>query len=492
SPSLDTTAIRYTYDKVSNRLAKTVDNQTTSYFYDDNDRLLSEGQNTYEYDANGNTIGTTTESGNTTYSYDYQNRLTEAATSTKLIQYAYNHEGIRVLKRLNGTETRYLIDANRPYQQVLEEYENNELAALYIYGDDLISRDTDEWSYYLYDGTLSTRQLITAGEVVTDTYTYDAFGNLLNHNGSSTNTLLYGGEQYDPALGFYHLRARYYDQNLGRFITTDSFNGFQNDPQSLHKYLYAHANPVMNSDPSGMVTLKELGTAMKIGALLGAVGGGAGTYAYHKAYNKELTFSEFMKGVGIGAAAGAAGPVILAQAWGQYVVGMLFAYGVYDVYNLTVDIVLNENTTLEQKAYSCGLIVSYLAGSAAVFKMQNIIKSGSFKLPLKITSPNRLRIRHHTSPEYLNGIKKDNAINPARGGGVHVEIEPFGPVRTAKAETGAFAKGAYVEFDAPLDKIPSTNVGPRNTGVIPTESPLPLDDLNPTFKTTPWWNFWIN
>lgn len=100
------------------------------------------------------------------------------------------------------------------------------------------------------------------------------------------------------------------------------------------------------------------------------------------------------------------------------------------------------------------------------------------------------RARHYTSPEGLAGIKTDGAINPARGGGVHVETgPPFGSVKTAKEETGAAGSGAYVEFDAPGGMRP-TNVGPRKTAVIPTDKPLPIQNLNPTYRKAPWWKFW--
>jgi hypothetical protein len=96
----------------------------------------------------------------------------------------------------------------------------------------------------------------------------------------------------------------------------------------------------------------------------------------------------------------------------------------------------------------------------------------------------------------LAGIKNDNAINPGRGEppGVHVETEPFGPTKPGlegpKAETGAKVDGAYVEFDLPPN-AQKTNIGPRNTAVVPTDKPLPLDGLNPKFvETRPWWKFW--
>jgi RHS repeat-associated protein len=47
-------------------------------------------------------------------------------------------------------------------------------------------------------------------------------------------------------------RARYYNPDQGRFWTMDTAKGEQSKPLSLHKYLYASANPVNRIDPSGL------------------------------------------------------------------------------------------------------------------------------------------------------------------------------------------------------------------------------------------------
>lgn len=72
---------------------------------------------------------------------------------------------------------------------------------------------------------------------------------------------LYTGEQIDPDLGMYYLRARYYQPGIGRFWNMDSYEGRQSEPQSLHKYLYCHGNPVNGSDPSGHDLVGSLSTA---------------------------------------------------------------------------------------------------------------------------------------------------------------------------------------------------------------------------------------
>jgi RHS repeat-associated protein len=86
---------------------------------------------------------------------------------------------------------------------------------------------------------------------VTDTYDYDAFGNLVNSTGSTPNNYLFAGEQFDPALSLYYNRARYLNATTGRFWTLDLFEGNYQDPPSLHKYLYAGGDPVDSSDPTG-------------------------------------------------------------------------------------------------------------------------------------------------------------------------------------------------------------------------------------------------
>jgi len=45
--------------------------------------------------------------------------------------------------------------------------------------------------------------------------------------------------------------ARYYDAGVGRFITKDTFNGFEGAPLTLNQYAYANNNPVLYYDPTG-------------------------------------------------------------------------------------------------------------------------------------------------------------------------------------------------------------------------------------------------
>ncbi|HTB97511.1 MAG TPA: RHS repeat-associated core domain-containing protein [Terracidiphilus sp.] len=76
-------------------------------------------------------------------------------------------------------------------------------------------------------------------------------------------------EQYDSDLGFYYLRARYYNPLSGRFMSRDPEDGQPFVPKTLHKYLYANGDPINGIDPSGRVdTIETLFTVTVVSSPL--------------------------------------------------------------------------------------------------------------------------------------------------------------------------------------------------------------------------------
>ncbi|HHV30090.1 S-layer homology domain-containing protein [Acetivibrio mesophilus] len=265
--------VSYKYDGVGNRIEKNDNGIITKYGYDNNNRMITEGEKTYKYDANGNVVSVSDPVGmSISYSYDYNDRL-QAIDGTENVLYEYSVEGIRVSKTVNGQKIYYVVDENCDYAQVLEEWDaEGNLIVSYIYGDDLISQNRKGIiSYYIYDGRNSVRILTDSTGKVTDTYTYNAFGELLQNTGITTNEFLYAGQQFDPNAGFYYLRARYMDPSIGRFTSMDAYGGNIYDPVSLHKYIYANANPIMYYDPTGFSAISPNGkgdmTKQEIGYL---------------------------------------------------------------------------------------------------------------------------------------------------------------------------------------------------------------------------------
>ncbi|MGB7160273.1 MAG: RHS repeat-associated core domain-containing protein [Tepidisphaeraceae bacterium] len=284
------------------------------YAYDANDRLTQEvyggidytEQVDYGYDANGSLISRDRSYSNSgeyvgereqtneerTYGHDLRNRLVSfeatelretdpefdgfslTRTTETAATYTYHHDGIRVGSDTSTTVTDhttnpdtvtpttdervFLVDGTNPtgYAQVLEEKAtpSSSPTVTYVIGDDVIGQanSSGTLAYLVYDGHGSTRLLTTATGTITERYAFDAFGLGLAHNPGTTGTdFLFAGEQLDSGLGQYYLRARYYDQSVGRFSSFDDFEANASEPTHLHKYLYAGSNPVGAIDPSG-------------------------------------------------------------------------------------------------------------------------------------------------------------------------------------------------------------------------------------------------
>ena len=81
--------------------------------------------------------------------------------------------------------------------------------------------------------------------------------------------MLYSGEQSDPVLEQYYRRARYYNPETGRFNRRDPLEvANRSDPQSLHKYVAFHCDPVNGIDASGEMTLVEMTAVVALTAVV--------------------------------------------------------------------------------------------------------------------------------------------------------------------------------------------------------------------------------
>jgi RHS repeat-associated protein len=187
------------------------------------------------------------------------------------VSYTYDTEGIRQSSTVGEVTTQYLVDKNRDYAQVLEEWQNGSLAVSYVYGSDLISQErSGTQSFYLVDGLGSVVALADEMGSVTDTYTYQAFGTLISTTGEIENQYLFSGEQKDNLLDSYYLRDRFYDASTSRFIRRDSAAGNVTEPLTLQKYIYAHDNPVNLIDPSGFSSMGDVLATLNILSQLSA------------------------------------------------------------------------------------------------------------------------------------------------------------------------------------------------------------------------------
>jgi len=236
------------------------------------DHIAPSNSVAYEYDANFNQIAKTKAGVRTTFDFSIRDHLLRAdelaGTATS---FDYNDLGLRTKKisESTGKETRYLYDDSA----VLLEYDGDATGLptthKYDYGYELLSLTqvdgaNRESQFYLKDTLMSTVNLTDESGGLLHSYRYDAWGRIRNQVGTSENPRQFTGHYKDDETGLHYFGARYYDDEIGRFISQDPYLGQQTAPPSLHRYLYALNNPLKYVDPDG-----RIGILNKVAAMLG-------------------------------------------------------------------------------------------------------------------------------------------------------------------------------------------------------------------------------
>jgi RHS repeat-associated protein len=264
--------VTYGYDAVGNRVRETEKDSTGTLLADkqgafDAANRLTELQDlvtpaestTFTWDANGNQLTKTTGGVTTENRYDVRDKLVEVVQGVSTLgRFQYDAQGRRNLKIGEEGLRHYVYDQT----SLLTEYDAGGLQkAKYDYGSDrLISltRPGDEGRrYFSLDGLRSVVNLTDDSGSAVASYHLDAWGSFRfpGELEASANRFAFTGHIWDEETGLYNAKARYFDPKLGRFLTQDSFLGTQDNPPSLHRYLYGYANPARFVDPTGHQSL---------------------------------------------------------------------------------------------------------------------------------------------------------------------------------------------------------------------------------------------
>lgn len=243
----------YAYDGVGNR---TTSHLSASYSYQPFNKLTNTATASYTYDHNGNLLSKADGSGTTTFSWDEDNRLKQVTLPSGLtVNYNYDGLGRRIQRTTSaGANERYVYDEA---DVLLDLNADWSAATTYLnsLGVDNHLRQTSATSgvsYYLTDHLGSTAGLASvAGNVIEQT-SYDSFG---NSGGSVRTRYTYSGRERDPDTGLLFYRTRFYDPAIGRFLSEDPM-GLMG---GLNLYAYVENEPTNNSDPFGLQRLAPLG-----------------------------------------------------------------------------------------------------------------------------------------------------------------------------------------------------------------------------------------
>ena len=286
----------YTLDPVGNRTHETVvDGSSTAISqstltYNDRDQLTNRSdpianvQVAQTWDANGN-LATQTVNGQSPriYTYDARDRLVGLTLPTSpsgpaTLAFTYHPDGLRREKTDGTTTTRYHYDG----QSLLAETNTlgNTLRQFHYSATQLIAQTqagtTPTHRHVLLDALRSPIALLDPTGLIAARTSYDAFGEiraqlgttgtLIAPNREAANAELVSTDQQpigftgylkDSESGLYYAKARYYDPATARFTTEDPEAGKDLEPPSLHRYLYAYANPATWTDPNGRQSIAD-------------------------------------------------------------------------------------------------------------------------------------------------------------------------------------------------------------------------------------------
>jgi len=293
----------YTYDANGNRLTANGNTYTTGA----DNQLLSDGTYTYVYDAEGNRIArfidtnddgllNTGDTDVTEYTWDARNRLiqvTDRATAgghvTQVVDYLYDtenrwigetidsdgdgdidrtigfvYDGDQIVLQfekdssgqLSGEDLshRYLWQANAVDQLMADE----QLSSLASEGDQSEGNDLSVpgnvvWTLGDHLGTirdLAVYDSETGLTTVSNHRVYDSFGNLKSQANAAVDCLFgFTGRAYDEATGLQNNLNRWYDGDMGQWISKDRI-GFTASDANLYRYV--GNSPTDSIDPTGM------------------------------------------------------------------------------------------------------------------------------------------------------------------------------------------------------------------------------------------------
>ena len=249
--------ISYALDAVGNWTSVVRDGTAEARTVGTENRYTAVGGTAFAYDARGNL----TDDGENLYDYDAAGRLisvTRQSDGAVLAQYEYGPLGRRIAATdATGLRTEYFYDQRL---NVIEEQVGGATTATYVHGlgiDDLVTMDRGGSTYfYHHDQSRHVVALSDAGGGVVESYRYDPYGAATVFDAAGTqisasavgNPYLFTGRRYDADAGIYYFRARYYDPELGRFLSEDSA-GFVD---GMNLYEYATGDPVNFFDPLGL------------------------------------------------------------------------------------------------------------------------------------------------------------------------------------------------------------------------------------------------
>ena len=281
----------YTYDKRGYLVG---DNDRT-YEYDDNGNITKNGENIITYNSDNHLLVNSINRSQITYysslplypstykgmslSFDGKRLISVTLPDGNHFEYKYNVDGLRIKRSGNRSgPVTYSYSGNK---LILQESSSLKLEFLYDEKDKLYGfiKNNNERYYYIRDALGNILGIINQNGQIVVQYSYTSYGTCSisgNTSLGNENPFRYKGYYYDVETSLYYLTTRYYDPEIGRFISPDSVDYLNPTTiNGLNLYAYSQNNPIMYYDPTGHFAI-TLTTLLIGGLITGAIGAGIG------------------------------------------------------------------------------------------------------------------------------------------------------------------------------------------------------------------------
>ena len=202
-----------------------------------------------------------------TFQFDLGNRLREASSSTSIERYRYDGHGRRVLaSRLAGPEpslgtilSQYSQSGQLMYQSNFRAEAAKDTEYIYLSGTLLAQREVPQNGTpgavkFQHTDALGTPAAITnsAGGLI-ERMDYNPYGGTTA--GSLKDAPGFTGHPLDRATGMSYMQQRYYDPEIGRFLSVDPVTADASTGGNFNRYWYANNNPYKFTDPDGRAAI---------------------------------------------------------------------------------------------------------------------------------------------------------------------------------------------------------------------------------------------
>ena len=253
----------YTYDSNANR---THINGSLVGTYDDQDRLLTYGNATYNYTDNGELLSKTESGLTTNYSYDVLGNLRQVTLPGGMqIEYVIDGQNRRIGKKVDGVLTQGFLYKDQ-LNPIAELDGNNNVVTRFIYGTKINVPDymeKDGNTYRIISDHLGSPRLVIniADGSIAQRIDYDTWGNIANDTSPGFQPFGFAGGIYDQHTQLTRFGARDYDAQAGRWMSKDPIR-FEGEDTNLYGYVLN--DPVNNFDTDGQRAVSTIDDASLI------------------------------------------------------------------------------------------------------------------------------------------------------------------------------------------------------------------------------------